>query len=170
MSFTVDGVEWNIPCTIERTAEITASEISGLLLNRNYFNDVLGTYMRYTVSVAIPKGKENDYAGLYEVLTSPRDGHAFKFPYNQSTISITARVLMVSDKYVKLPNGKQTWRYTRFDVVANHPSKSYQAEEIITHGLSPTPEAPSANYGDVYEFTENGWMERFYADADSISY
>ena len=57
MSFTVDGVEWNIPCTIERTAEITASEISGLLLNRNYFNDVLGTYMRYTISIAIPKSK-----------------------------------------------------------------------------------------------------------------
>ena len=45
--FSVDGVQWDVPCRIVRTAEIAASEISGMLLDRTYFNDVLGTWMRY---------------------------------------------------------------------------------------------------------------------------
>lgn len=170
MNWSVDGVEWDIPCTIERIAELTASDISGFLLNRDYFNDVLGTYMRYIISIAIPKGKENEYYSLYSILTTPRDAHTFKLPYNGSYINLTARVTVISDKYVRLPNGKQTWRGTQFEIIANHPSKTYQAGEIISIGLTPRPEAPSANMGDLYEFTENGWIEKYYEDADNIGY
>lgn len=170
MSWVIDGVGWNIPCTIEREAEITASEISGLLLDKTYFNDVLGTYMKYTISIAIPRGMESEYASLYETLTAPVDGHTFTLPYNQSTITITARVTNIRDRYVRLPNGKNTWRHTQFDIIANHPSKEYLLEEVISHGLTPTPEAPSATIGDLYEYTTYGWVERYYDDADSIGY
>ena len=36
MYFSVDGMEWNFPVDIERVAEVTASEISGMLLNKTY--------------------------------------------------------------------------------------------------------------------------------------
>ena len=166
----VDGVEWNIPCKITRKAELTSSDISGMLLNKDYFNDVLGTWMKYEVELEIPYYKEQDYYSIYEVLSAPRDGHSFVLPYNGSQITLTARVEVISDVYVNKPNGRGKWRNTRFTVIANHPTKTYQAEEVIAFGLTPRPEAPSANPGDLYEFTDNGWIERYYVDADTIGY
>ena len=170
MSWSIDGMSWDIPCTIERTAEMTSSEISGMLMNKQYFNDVLGTWMRYTVSLAIPKGREADYESLYEILTAPVDGHACSFPYNQSTINITARIEVVSDKYVKLPRDRQTWRAIKFECIANHPSKELELDEVISKGMTPLPEAPSAQNGDLYEKTNYGWVQRFYDDGDEIYY
>jgi hypothetical protein len=37
--FVLDGMSWDIPCDIERIAEMKASEISGMLLDKSYFND-----------------------------------------------------------------------------------------------------------------------------------
>lgn len=170
MSFVIDGFSWNIPCTIERTAKITASEISGMLLNKQYFNDVLGTWMRYTISIAIPRGWESDYDSIYEILSSPVDAHSFTLPYNSSEINITGRVDVVSDTWVRLPNNKQTWRKTTFDVIANHPSKTMSLTEVITRGMTPLPEAPGAQAGDLYEYTNYGWIQRFYVNADEVRY
>lgn len=170
MSWSIDGMSWDIPCTIERVAEITSSEISGMLMNKQYFNDVLGTWMRYTVSLAIPKGREADYDTLYEILTSPADGHVCVFPYNQSEISITARIEVVSDKYVKLPRDRSTWRAIKFEAIANHPSKEMDLDQVITTGLTPLPDAPSATIGDTYEWTSYGWIQRYYENADDKYY
>ena len=41
MIWSIDGLEWNVPCQIERTSEMTPSEISGMLLDKSYFNDVV---------------------------------------------------------------------------------------------------------------------------------
>ena len=40
--FTIDGVQYNVECSIERTAEIKLSDISGMLMDGHIFNDVLG--------------------------------------------------------------------------------------------------------------------------------
>lgn len=169
--WSVDGFVWNVPCTIERVSEVKSSDISGMLLDKTYFNDVLGTWLKYTIALAIPKGEEGEYSALYEVLSSPDDGHVFVLPYNQSQVSITARVETISDKYVRLPNNKNTWRYTKFDIIANHPSKEKDVDDVITTGLTPTPEAPSASAGDLYEYSSSGvWVQRFYDDADDTYY
>lgn len=170
MSWSIDGFEWDIPCTIERTAELESSEISGMLMNKQYFNDVLGTWMRYTVSIAVPKGKEAEYDTLYEILTAPVDGHVCVFPYNQSQIAITARIDVVSDKYVRLPNDRTIWRHTKFECIANHPSKEMGLTDVITTGMTPSPEPPSAATGDLYEKTAYGWIQRYYNDADGMYY
>ena len=103
--FSVDGIQWTLPCDIERTAEMEASEISGMLLNKQYFNDVIGTYLRYTVRIVVPFGGEAEYSQLYEILTDPVDAHSFVLPYNRDNISITGRVERISDIYKRLPNG-----------------------------------------------------------------
>lgn len=66
---TIDGYQWPVPCDIEREAEMTPSEISGMMLDKTYFNDVLGTYMRYDVSLAVPPKLEREYDEIYETLT-----------------------------------------------------------------------------------------------------
>lgn len=167
MSWSIDGVEFDLPCNIERVAEVTATEISGLMLNREYFNDVLATYMKYKITVAIPRGMEQEYEELYEMLTTPQDAHYFTLPYNFETINLTARIVTVSDTYVRLPKGKQTWRRTSFDIIANNPSK---LPDGTRYGMTDMPEAVSPEVGSLYEYTEYGWIQRFYEDADEKEY
>lgn len=121
--FTVDGMQWTFPCDIERVAEITSSEISGMLLNKNYFNDAIGTYLSYTVTIVVPFGSESTYNSLYEILTDPVDSHVFTFPYNSGTKTINGRIQSISDVYRRLPNGTAHWRGIKFTVISNTPYK-----------------------------------------------
>lgn len=120
--FKIDGTSWNVPCKIERISEIRSSEISGMLLNKNYFNDVIGTYLSYNISLVVPFGKESMYAQIYEMLTSPVDSHTIVVPYNQSTITLTGRVEQVKDTYISR-NGTNYWMDVSFSFIANNPSK-----------------------------------------------
>lgn len=157
--FSVDGLQWTLPCDIERTSEMTASEISGMLLNKQYFNDVIGTYLRYTVTIVVPFGGEREYTRLYEVLTDPVDAHSFVMPYNQGSITITGRVEHISDIYRKLPNGQIFWRGISFDVISNTPTKTHTLGEAIQRGLSPMPDIGGAQVGILYTFDGSSWNE-----------
>ena len=168
--FSIDGLTWDIPCQIERTAEITPSEISGLMLDKSYFNDVLGTYMSYTISIAVPINMRNQYAQIYEQITKPVDGHVFVLPYNNSTITVTARVASISDVYVRLGGGEPYWKGITFTLIANYPSKTMTQSQVVTAGRAPMPDVAEPSIGDVYTYTANGWSVESYPDADDISY
>jgi len=157
--FTIDGLTWDIPCKIERTAEMTASEISGLMLDKSYFNDVLGTYMSYTISIAVPINMRDQYAEIYEAITNPLDGHTFVLPYNNDTITITARVTSISDVYVRLPGGGNYWKGISFKVVANHPSKANTLGSVVEAGRAPVPAVAMPKVGDAYTYTASGWVQ-----------
>lgn len=168
MSWSVDGNVWEIPCEIERTAEVRASEISGAMLDGSYFNDVLGTYMRYDVSLAVPYRREDDYNALYEVLTDPVDGHTFVVPYGDAEITVTGRVENVRDVYLRLADGTLHWEGIKFSIVANHPSKYMSLGEVMARGRSPLPDEASVSIGQSYTYTASGWQEL--ADADEVYY
>jgi hypothetical protein len=121
--FGIDGAVYAMPCSIEREAEIRSSELSGLLLDKNYFNDPIGTYMKYTIAVAVPTGQENEYAGLYELLTNPQAEHRVDVPYNQGRKIIKGRIEAVSDRYYHEEDGIHVWRGTKFSIIANEPTK-----------------------------------------------
>ena len=169
MSFTIDGVKWNFPCTIEREAQVTASEISGMMLDKSYFHDVLGTWMQYTITIAIPKGHEDEYTTIYEALSDPVGYHTFILPYNYQDegITLVGRVSVVDDVYVRLPNNRQTWRKTKFTVIGNHPTKEASLGNV---GYSPFPDTGGVNIGDIYEFTADGWQESEYGNGDDTYY
>lgn len=169
MTFSIDGLVWDVPCKIERVAEVTPSEISGMLLDKSYFNDVLGTWLRYTVTVAVPKGREHDYTTLYEKLTEPVDGHSVVLPYNQGDVTVTGRVNTVSDEYVRAKDGG-FWRGTTFEVIANHPTKANTLGQSLTRGLEPLPDFGSANVGEMYTLTNSGWELTEYDSADGRTY
>lgn len=135
---TIDGLTWDVPCEITRTAELTASEISGLMLDRSYFNDVIGTFMIYDVGIAVPWNMLDDYSAIYEALTDPVDGHSFVLPYNQDYITITARVVNVKDRLYKVSNGNY-WEGCTFTVIANHPSKYMELGQVLSRGRTPIP-------------------------------
>lgn len=171
--FSVDGLEWDIPCSITRTAELKASQISGILLNRAYFNDVLGTYMQYDIAIAVPFNMRPAYTAIYEKLTEPVDGHEFILPYNQTTLQITARVTNVKDVYVRLAGGGTYWKGIQFTVIANHPTKSMSLSGAISRGMTPLPNDIEAQDGDTYTYnaTSGEWEKTSgYQDADNIAY
>lgn len=167
--FSIDGVTWEYPCEIKRTSEVESSEISGMLMDRTYFNDVLGTWLKYDVSIAVPRKKLADYAAVYERLTAPEEGHSFVLPYNSGTISVTGRVDSVKDTLYKA-NGGNYWAGISFTVIANHPSKYMELGEVIEAGREPVPAVISPVIGDLYEFTENGWEQVDIENADLKQY
>lgn len=156
---TVDGIQWAIPCDIKRTAEIKASDISGMLMDRSYFYDVLGTYMQYEISLIPSPQDMGAYYALWEQLSQPVDGHTFTLPYNGGTIEITGRVGSVSDVYVRLPGGGVYWKGVSFVVTSNAPTKTMTLSEVISRGLTPLPDVQEPEIGDVYEYTANGWVK-----------
>ena len=169
--FAVDGAGWPWVCSIERAAVVQPSEISGMLLDRNYFNDVMGTYMRYTVSVAVPLNQREFYSALYETLTAPVDGHRFRLPYNQGFLEVTGRVGDVQDMHVRLPGGGLCWKGVRFTVTANHPSRSTSLGEALARGRAPVPELSSPEEGDTFTWMAGRWSRTgSYPDADGIAY
>ena len=169
--FSIDGVEYSVKCTIERTAEIKLSEISGMLLNGHIFRDVLGTYYSYDVRLEMPLKNKGRYANLIEQLTEPVEGHAFVLPYNTGTIQITGLVKDPQDVWKQLPSGYTYWDGLQFTIEPNGPSKQQTLAQAINRGLTPLPDVYDAQIGDTYTFTADGWVpQSSIADADTTSY
>lgn len=157
--FTIDGVEYNVECSIEREAEIKNSDISGLLLNGQMFNDVLGTYMTYDVTLTMPLRNKARYAALISQLTEPVEGHTFVMPYDDGTLELTGKVEAPADVWVKLPSGYTYWKGLKFTVTANGPTRQQTLAEAIDRGLLPLPDVLEPEIGDTYTYTADGWEE-----------
>ena len=157
--FTIDDMQWDVPCKIERTAEIKASEISGMLLNKQYFNDVIGTYLTYEISIAVPRQKRSLYTRLYEILTDPVDAHTVMVPYNQGNITITGKIDEVKDSFIKLNKAVNYWYGISFTIISNAPNKTYSLGEAIARGLAPLPDIGGAQTGVYYIYDGTSWQE-----------
>ena len=154
---TIDGVAFDIKVEITRQAEIKASDISGIMLDKSYFNDVMGTYMEYGIRLSYPLYNQGKYASLYDMLTRPVDAHIFVLPYNRGTITLTARVETVSDTLLEFENGAKYWRDCEFTIIANHPSRTTTLGRAIARGMTVLPEVTSPEIGDTYRWTGTAW-------------
>ena len=170
MIWSIDGLEWTIPCQVERTSEMRASEISGVLLDKSYFNDVIGTYIKYNISIAVPLNMTQEYENLYDLITQPVESHDFVLPYGQTTVTITGRVTDVSDQYVYIDGQKNYWKGFRFSVLSNHPTKEVELNEVLSHGMNPMPSTIGVEDGSVFTWdaTEGEWQ--VVQDADEEYY
>lgn len=119
----IDGTIYNFPCDISRKVRITSSDVSGMLMDRTEYNDALATYIDYTLKVAIPIDKMNEYTTFFEQLASPVDSHTFRLPYNQDTIDIVGKIDSLSDVYFRKVNDIQVWRSVTINIKALEPSK-----------------------------------------------
>ena len=155
--FTIDGVAYNVECSIDREAEIRASDISGMLLDRSLFWDVLGTYMNYDITLTMPLRNKARYHALIEQLTEPVEGHDFTLPYNADTVQLVGKVDTVEDVWEKLPSRYTFWKGLKFTVEANFPTKQPTLAGAIARGLPALPPVYTADIGDTYTMTADGW-------------
>ena len=169
--FTVDGLQWTYPCDISRQADVRASNISGPMLNGAYFNDVLGTYLRYTIKLVVPLNDRAAFNPIYECITDPVGHHTFTFPYNQTTVTVTAKVEQIRDVFVRLPNGGQYWKGIEFDAVSVAPTKAPTLSGAIAYGLPPLPNDVAPETGDTYTWNGSEWEETSsLPDADEMEF
>ena len=169
-AFTIDGVAFHGLCDIKRMSKIESSDISGLMLDKNYFNDVYGTYMQYDIEISLPVYDKNHYNDIYELLTKPAPFHSFVMDYGSGTVSLTGRVEEVKDRFVRIRGGAGYWDGLSFTIYASAPTKVMNLSESIAYGLTPLPADISAAIGDLYEYTQSGWVYRDYADASDTYY
>ena len=169
MSFSVDGVVWPVECKVSRTSEVRSSDISGWMMDGSYFNDVDGQYLRYDVELVVPWDMRSEYAQIYEQLTAPVDGHSFVLPYNEGTITLTARVENVSDLRYPTDDGGSYWAGTKFSIVANGPIRYEELDDILTRGRTPLPELSDGVDGDYWHYeSASGWVHGNYPDASDM--
>lgn len=169
--FTIDGIEYNVKCSIERTIEIRESSISGMLMNRQIFRDVLGTFYSYDIKLEMPLKNRDRYAALIELLSEPVDGHAFIVPYNNSTLQLTGKADGIGDVWVKLPSGYTYWDGLRFTIEPNAPTKAITLSGALTRGRAPLPDVAEPSQGDRYTWNGEEWVVSVvYEDADNIAY
>lgn len=172
MMISIDNAQYDLYCDIERIAEVRPSEISGALLNKNYFNDIIGTYMQYTVTLVVPPSQRATvYEQLYNVLTQPVGSHTFVLPYGQTTTTITGRVDSVRDTYTRLSGDSAYWRGLSFTVTANSPSKTNTLGQVVNRGTGTMPSVAEHSEGDTWVWTNGHWaLAASWRDADSIAY
>lgn len=156
--FTVDGLQWSIPCDISRSIRVEDSEISGQLLDGTYFHDVTGTFIDYEITLTPNPHQMGEYYSLVQLLFQPVDGHQFTLPYNGDTVQLTAKVDNAKDIWVRLPNNAVYWRGMSFTAKANHPTYAQTLQEAIARGVTPLPDVAVPAIGDTYTFTANGWV------------
>lgn len=170
----IDNVSYDVVAGIKRTANITPSQISGMLLDKTYFNDVIGTYLQYEVQLAIPHESEPEYAALYEVLTDPVADHRVILPYNNTAVEIVGRIETISDSYVETVHKNNDvvnlWRNITFVITANHPTKEYTLNEVIERGVSPLPDVSELDEGKVYMVVNGQWVMTSLTRADENYY
>ncbi len=154
--FTIDDVQWDVKSKISRTSEMQESEISGMLMNKEYFADVIGTFLKYDVELVLPFGKEKEYSEIYEKLTEPVGGHTFIVPYNQTTIEITGRVENIQDTCLRRTNSHY-WMDISFTIISNFPTKTMSLDEVIARGLPPLPDESEVDVGEAYICSMDGW-------------
>ncbi len=170
MIWSIDGLEWTVPCQVDRTAEMRASEISGVLLDKTYFNDVVGTYMSYEVSIAVPMSMAKEYEDLYDLIITPVSGHTFVLPYGQSTITIVGRVASVSDQYHYMDGRRNYWLGFKFTVVSNHPTKEEDLNTVLSYGMDPMPSTIGIEDGAAFAWNDTDGVWEAISDSDEVYY
>ena len=168
--FTVDGMQWTFPCDIERISELTESEISGRMLNKSLFSDVIGTYLHYTITLVVPFGAMSTYTELYEIINEPVGHHTFLLPYNQGYITVVGKVENIKDLYRQLADGSFHWKGIQFEVRGNSPYKTHTLGDAISYGISPIPDISGAQEGDLYEYNGSAWILADFEDVDDKAF
>lgn len=171
MILTIDGVNYDVKCSVRRQADVRDTEISGELLDGSYFHDVAGTYFDYEISFLYPLYDKDKYAAIYEVLTKPVDGHSFVLPYNNSTITLTAKVDTLADELLEFETGTKYWRSLVFRLISNAPSKTMSLSQVLLRGRAPLPDVATPAQGTTYTWDGTTWVASVtYEDADDISF
>ena len=156
--FSVDDRTWTLPCDIKESINVHSTNISGELLNGQYFNDVDGTFLSYTVQICPNPQRMGEYYELKTILAQPVDGHEFIFPYLGGTVQITGRVSSpIEDIWVRMPGGGVYWKGIKFIITSNGPTYVPDLNKTIQRGLTPLPDVVSPQIGDTYTYTVNGW-------------
>ena len=110
MKFTVDNVQYNALVTsLNRSARIKESKLSGDVKSGRHFRDLVGTYYDYDMEIATDRLSQVEYDSLYEALTAPVESHVVILPYGRTTLQFDAYIQSVDDSYIADNGADRLW-------------------------------------------------------------
>lgn len=110
MKFTVDNVQYNALVTsLNRSARIKESKLSGDVKSGRHFRDLVGTYYDYDMEIATDRLSNAEYDSLYEALTAPVESHVVILPYGRTTLQFDAYIQSVDDSYIADNGTDRLW-------------------------------------------------------------
>ena len=110
MKFTVDNVQYNALVTsLNRSARIKESKLSGDVKSGRHFRDLVGTYYDYDMEIATDRLSQAEYDSLYEALTAPVESHVVILPYGRTTLQFDAYIQCVGDSYIADNGTDRLW-------------------------------------------------------------
>lgn len=110
MKFTVDNVQYNALVTsLNRSARIKESKLSGDVKSGRHFRDLVGTYYDYDMEIATDRLSQAEYDSLYEALTAPVESHVVILPYGRTTLQFDAYIQSVDDSYIADNGTDRLW-------------------------------------------------------------
>ena len=110
MKFTVDNVQYNALVTsLNRSARIKDSKLSGDVKSGRHFRDLVGTYDDYDMEIATDRLSQAEYDSLYEALTAPVESHVVILPYGRTTLQFDAYIQSVGDSYIADNGTDRLW-------------------------------------------------------------
>ena len=110
MKFTVDNVQYNALVTsLNRSARIKESKLSGDVKSGRHFRDLVGTYYDYDMEIATDRLSQAESDSLYEALTAPVESHVVILPYGRTTLQFDAYIQSVGDSYIADNGTDRLW-------------------------------------------------------------
>lgn len=121
----IDNVDYSdkTVTSIERTATIKDSELSGEMMDGSYHRDIIGTYIDYTMTIVCKVNDPATYSQIFDVLSSPVASHEITAPYNNETMTFEAYIESVSDKLFRKTSDGTIWKDLSVTFKAAAPQK-----------------------------------------------
>lgn len=121
----IDGIDFSnlTVASVERTATIKDSELSGEMMDGSRHRDIIGTYIDYTMKIVCKVDDHVTYDQIYEILTSPTASHEITAPYNNTTITFQAYIETVGDKLFRKTSDGTIWKDLAVTFKAAAPQK-----------------------------------------------
>lgn len=110
MKLTVDNVQYNVLVTsLNRSARIKESKLSGDVKSGRHFRDLVGTYYDYDMEIATDRLSQAEYDSLYEALTAPVESHVVILPYGRTALQFDAYIQSVDDSCIADNGTDRLW-------------------------------------------------------------
>lgn len=121
--FKMDNIDYNIDViSLKRNFEVADEDSSGRLQNWKMYRDVAGTFINYTLQLAMKDYDYESYNSFYQAISSPVASHVIEIAYGNGVLIFDAYITKGSDELIH--KGKiNIWDNLQINFIAMEPQR-----------------------------------------------
>lgn len=121
--FKMDNIDYNIDViSLKRNFEVADEDSSGRLQNWKMYRDVVGTFINYTLQLAMKDYDYESYNSFYQAISSPVASHVIEIAYGNGVLIFDAYITKGSDELIH--KGKiNIWDNLQINFIAMEPQR-----------------------------------------------